>query len=75
MRWLSELNLIHQLDGLVLGYFSVNSLKDNKLSAMVSGEAIARKHRVVREVKAITYHDVQFDRGASEWTAQVILDL
>jgi SHS2 domain-containing protein len=75
VAWLAELNLIFHLEGLILSQFAVISLKDNKIEADVAGEPIAEKHEIMREIKAITYHALQFEQRGSDWMAQVILDL
>lgn len=76
VRWLAELNFIHQTRALLFGDFAVTSLSDTQLTASVKGEKIDRgRHTVYTEIKAVTFHGLTVERQESGWLARVIVDV
>ena len=74
--WLRELNLISILDEMLFCRFEIQKLKDNSLNAHIFGEPVSKdKHKIFREIKAVTYHDLIFEQRDSGWFARVIFDL
>jgi SHS2 domain-containing protein len=46
------------------------------VDGLVAGEPFdAARHRILREVKAVTYHDVKVERDGEGLTARLILDI
>jgi len=46
------------------------------LIATVTGEQFdARRHELLREIKAVTYHQLTIDQGEEEWTARIVFDI
>lgn len=73
--WLKELLLRFDRDGLLFARFEVN-VRDDGLSANVWGEHFdSTRHALLREVKAITYHDLIVEETADGWLAEVIVDI
>lgn len=74
--WLRELNLLCTIEDFLFCQFRILELKDNKLDAIVTGEQISPdRHNITREVKAVTYHDLVFEKRDNGWFARVIFDL
>lgn len=73
--WLKELLLRFDRDGMLFARFDVN-VRDGGLSARVAGERLdPARHGLLREVKAITYHDLIVEETADGWLAEVIVDI
>jgi len=46
-----------------------------KLTAKLKGEKYdPKRHRLVKEVKAVTYHDMKVEEGKNGWTIEVVCD-
>ena len=46
-----------------------------KLTAKLKGEKYdPTRHRLVKEVKAVTYHDMKVEEGENGWTIEVVCD-
>jgi protein archease len=76
VNWLRELLYLFNGDQQVLAGIRVLSLMPNQLQAEVASEdfTVAR-HRVGREIKAVTYHQVRVGPRGPRWEARVILDI
>jgi len=73
--WLAELLYTFDTRHLLLSQFDVN-VENSSLRADCRGEAIdLRRHQLIREVKAITYHELSVKRVNEGWQAQVIVDI
>ncbi len=73
--WLNELLYRFDSEGLLFGEFNVE-LEPTGLKAIVRGEPVtADRHQLSREVKAITYHQLQVEQTADGWQAEVIVDI
>jgi SHS2 domain-containing protein len=73
--WLNELLYVFDSRGLLLDRFEV-SVANGKLEADAVGRPLdAARDRVLREVKAVTYHGLRLERTERGWLAEVILDI
>ena len=80
VRWLSELNYRHTVDGMLFGTVAVESIEETgdglTLTATVHGEPIdPARHTVYTEIKAITFHGMKIRETDDGWTVQVIFDM
>ena len=78
VRWLSELLYRHEVEGLIFSAFEVERVDRARLRARGAawGEPIdRRRHRLRREVKAVTYHQLKIVRGRSAWRARIVFDI
>ncbi|HEX9045640.1 MAG TPA: archease [Verrucomicrobiae bacterium] len=77
VRWLSELNFQHVTRHQLFCRFEVRELRDDRLVAEVSGEAVApERHTVYTEIKAVTFHGLRLEEVKQEgWRAAIIFDL
>lgn len=80
VRWLSELNYRHIVDGQLFSTFDVSAIDTENgvrnLTATIRGEAIdPERHTVYTEIKAITFHGLDVHETDTGWAAQVIFDM
>ncbi|MBT8399442.1 MAG: archease [Rhodothermia bacterium] len=76
VRWLSELNYLHQVEHLVLRAFEIESIDAHHLIARVSGETYdPERHTIECEIKAVTFHDLKIVHDRNEWSVQIIFDM
>lgn len=76
VRWLGEVLYIFEGEGLVTSSININSISHNNLDASVLTAAFdSRFHKVLREIKAVTYHLIEVVEKAGVWEARVIFDL
>lgn len=76
LRWLSELNYLHLVEGVLFCRFEIREWSERKLVARVSGEGIdPARHSIHTEIKAVTYHGLEIREVNGEWRAQIIFDM
>ncbi|HEU4403450.1 MAG TPA: archease [Candidatus Polarisedimenticolia bacterium] len=78
VRWLSELLFRLETQGMLFSSFRVERVDRRrfKVRAVASGEPLDRdRHRLRREVKAITYHQLRVVRGRSAWRVRIVFDV
>ena len=78
VRFLTELLVLHETAGLVFSSVQVGRVDRTRfrVRALVRGEPIDRtRHALLREVKAITYHQIRIVRGRSAWRVRLIFDI
>ncbi|MGL4422350.1 MAG: archease [Gemmataceae bacterium] len=73
--WLRELLRLSETEHLAFGHFTVQ-LHPAGLSATASGAPLdPTTQSLVREVKAITYHELKVEPHPEGWLAEVIVDI
>jgi SHS2 domain-containing protein len=77
VRWLNHLNFLFVTEEMLFCRFDpIKIVNNTHLSATVSGESISmEKHEILREIKAVTYHQLNLKQVETGWFAQVIFDL
>lgn len=76
VEWLSELIFRLDTEGLVFRTFEFARLEAEGLEATVRGEPLdPDRHAPGREVKAVTWHDLQVERTGGGWKARLLFDL
>ena len=79
VRWLSELNYLHETRHRLYSRFEIHELQETepyRLVATAWGESIhPERHPLYTEIKAVTYHRLRLERRGDQWEAEVILDL
>lgn len=74
--WLSELLYLHDVENLLFKGFKVESIGEDGLKAVVTGEPFQEGIHVIKtEVKAVTYHQIEVRKENERWKAQIIFDL
>ena len=76
VRWLSELLYVHQQRGYLLSDFTLHELEEKILRATVRGEPYAsHRHELLREIKAVTYHQLMVAKEKDRWVARIVFDV
>ncbi|HYS77962.1 MAG TPA: archease [Candidatus Dormibacteraeota bacterium] len=78
VRWLSELLYRLETEDTLFTSFTVARVDRRLLRARGSarGERIDRsRHRLRREIKAVTYHQIELVRGRSAWRVRLVFDV
>lgn len=76
VRWLSELNVLHETRGMLFRDFEVRTATGTRLIADVYGERMdPRRHTLYTEIKAVTYHGLSVQEHNGTWTAEVLFDV
>jgi len=76
VRFLSELLFLHDARGWVFHAFRVDDLADERLEGEALGESFdPRRHAILRQVKAVTYHHLLLSQDRDGWSARLVLDL
>lgn len=77
--YLSEILFLFETEGLVFQDFDVSIDKKAavyQLSAVLSGEKFnKKKHIVLTDIKAVTYHDLKVEKRDEQWVAEVLCDI
>ena len=77
--YLSEILFLFETEGLVFRDFEVSVKKKGavyKLSATLSGEKFnKKKHIILTDIKAVTYHDLKVEKRDGQWVAEVLSDI
>lgn len=78
IRWLSELLYRLETEDMVFTSFKVERVDRLLFRARgaARGETIDRaRHRLRREIKAVTYHQIRLVRGRSAWRVRLVFDV
>ena len=76
VNWLNEILFLLETRGFFPIDFRVEEAGEDHLRARVLGEPFdPQRHRVEREVKAVTYHQLQVEAVDGAWRARVFVDL
>lgn len=78
VRWLSELLYRLETEDLLFSSFRVERVDRLLFRARgtARGETIDRaRHRLRREIKAVTYHQIRLVRGRSAWRVRLVFDI
>ena len=86
LSWLSELLYQHNSRGIIFKEFSIEKLTERSLLAEARGEKIdLKRHRLKKEIKAVTYHGLKVEKVKKKgqarlrsdfvWQAEVIFDI
>ena len=76
VSWLRELLYFHQSEGYLLNDFVLQDLEEQSLRATVRGEPYeAHRHALIREIKAVTYHQIKVAQEKDRWVARIVFDI
>ena len=76
VNWLRELLYLWSGDGWLVRDVVVERICQNGLSARLTADRFdSTRHRILSEIKAVTYHQIQVLAGAAGWEAVVIFDV
>ncbi len=76
VRWLKEWLYLQESEAFLVRGVRMKALSATRAAGEGWGERRdAGRHRIVREVKAVTYHQARVERRPDGWFAQVIVDV
>ena len=77
VAWLNELIFVRETEDLLLRYFQIISLAEDRLESVCLGEVIdPGRHVLKMEIKAATYHRTKvWQDSLGLWRARVIFDV
>ncbi len=76
VAWLNDLLAVLAVESFVPGVFVVDQICPGRLRATVHGEPYdPDRHRLLRDVKAATYHMIEVRQDDLGWSARVIFDV
>ena len=76
VRWLTEILYLFEGENLVVTDINIDSLSSSGLKATLTTSPFDPKfHEIIREIKAVTYHQIAVTDENGIWTARVIFDL
>ena len=78
--WLSELLYLFEVDEIVFRKFQVEEIREEEgeysITARASGEKFyPESHPFETEIKAVTYNQLEIEKTADGWKAQVVVDI
>ena len=74
--WLRDLLYRCNGDQYLLKEFKIGKISLGGLKARVGGEKLdTSRHSLRREIKAVTYHDLEIRKLNRQWQAQIIFDI
>lgn len=76
VRWLGELLYLFAAEGLIPDRIEINAIDPTQLEASIAMAYLdPKRHRVLREIKAVTYHGISVRKANDEWEARIIFDI
>ncbi len=76
VSWLRELLYFHQSEGYLLNDFVLQDLEEQSLRATAKGEVYEpNRHELLREIKAVTYHQLKITQDKEGWVARMVFDI
>jgi SHS2 domain-containing protein len=76
VNWLRELLFLFNGHGQLLHQLRIASLSCTELRAEVTTEDfLADRHRIKKEIKAVTYHQAAVTQNEEGWQARVVFDV
>ncbi len=72
VAWLNELLHFHNSENLGFDHFEIQQLDKQTLKAKVTGAAI---QQWVKDIKAVTYHNLAIDSTATGFEVTIVLDV
>ncbi len=76
VSWLRELLYLHQVKGYLFRGFAIHEMSEEVLKATVKGEKFdPRRHELIREIKAVTYHQIKVACEKGVWISRIVFDI
>ena len=76
VRWLGEILYLFEGENLIVDSIEINSINPMKLKSTLTLTSFdPEHHQVIREIKAVTYHQISVDKINDGWEARVIFDI
>ncbi len=76
INWLRRLHSCYAVEEYLFGKFHITALGENKLHGFAEGEKLdLKRHVLKKEIKAVTYHQVEIKKRDKLYAVQVIFDV
>ena len=76
VRWLGEILYLFDGENLIVNSIEIKSISPiNLKSKLELTNFDPEKHEILREIKAVTYHQISVDKVNDGWEAKVIFDI
>ena len=76
VRWLGEILYLFEGEKKIVTDTLINTISPSKLKATLQTIAFdPNLHEVLREIKAVTYHQIEVTEKDNRWEARIIFDL
>jgi len=76
VRWLGEILYLFDGEHLLVSAIEINSISPIRLKSTVTVVSLKRgHHEMLREIKAVTYHQISVERKNDGWEARIIFDI
>lgn len=76
VKWLGEILYLFEGEDLIVHSIQIKSITPMHLQATLTLSSFEPgSHRVLREIKAVTYHGISVGEASSGWEARVIFDI
>jgi len=76
VRWLGEILYLFDGENLIVNSIEIKSISPIQLKSILSLTGFEPEyHEVLREIKAVTYHQISVDKANDRWEARVIFDV
>lgn len=76
VNWLRRIHSCYTIDGYLFVRFQITTLKEKELYGFAEGEKLDLKcHVLKKEIKAVTYHQVDIKKKNGIYTTQIIFDV
>ncbi len=76
VRWLGEVLYLFEGENLIVNSIEIKSISPIQLQAILTLASFEpKRHEVLREIKAVTYHQISVNKSDDGWEAKVIFDI
>jgi len=76
VRWLGEILYLFEGENFIVHSIEIKSISPIQLKSILSLTGFEPEyHEVLREIKAVTYHQISVDKANDGWEARVIFDI
>jgi SHS2 domain-containing protein len=76
VRWLSEILYLFNGEQILVSAIEISSISPTRLQSKLSVTSLNKiRHEILREIKAVTYHQIGVEETVGGWEARVIFDI
>jgi len=76
VRWLSEILYLFSGEHILVNAIEIGSMSPTRLQSKLNAVSLNKsRHEILREIKAVTYHQIAVEEKPDGWVARVIFDI
>ena len=76
VRWLGEILYLFEGENLIVNSIEIKSISPIQLKSTLTLTSFdPKRHQVLREIKAVTYHQISVNKVNDGWETRVIFDI